>query len=55
MEKEKKWKKISEVDGFVIEKKGETIRALDENGNIINSTEEKPNRSKKLNNYSDQQ
>lgn len=54
MEKEKKWKKISEVDGFVIEKKGETIRALDENGNIINSTEEKSNRPKKLINHSEQ-
>jgi len=54
MENDKKWKKISEVDGFIIEKKGETIRALDENGNIINSTEKKSNRSKKLIDYSEQ-
>jgi hypothetical protein len=49
MQKNKKWKRISEVEGFVIEKKGDIIRALDENGNVINSTEEKSNRSNKLN------
>ncbi|MBD3193837.1 MAG: hypothetical protein GF317_02200 [Candidatus Lokiarchaeota archaeon] len=49
MQKNKKWKIISEVEGFVIEKKGDIIRALDENGNVINSTEEKSNRSNKLN------
>lgn len=56
MQKNKKWKRISEVEGFVIEKKGDIIRALDENGNVINSTEEKSNRSNKLNkNFSKKQ
>jgi hypothetical protein len=39
MDKEDKWEKIIEFEDFIIEKKGNTIRALDSNGSIINSIE----------------
>ena len=39
MDKEDKWEKIIEFEDFIIEKRGNIIRALDSNGSIINSIE----------------
>lgn len=38
MNKEKKWEKITELEDFYIEKRGNFIRAVDYNGKVINIT-----------------
>ncbi len=50
MDKEKRWKRIIEVDDFFIEDNGETIRAVDKDGIVINKT----NKKQDITNFTDE-
>ena len=43
MKKERKWKKILDIDDFFIEGDGDSVRIVDNTGTVINSIKKKTN------------